>query len=198
MTTKDFARYELSRYQKMMGLTADFTIEVAPDKFDKGRFKFFDPSLDDAFRISVKGNEGKIAATNERAALIGVYRYLKEMGARFFKPGKDGEYVPKNVPMRDLELEIYASVRHRGVSDGNSGQNARDFDELCQYVDWLPKAMMNSFFIEMPDYFEPMRELYKAEDNPFASPKELSYEDYLSGEKRVVDEIKNDLCSSTA
>ena len=190
MTTKDFARYELSRYQKMMGLTADFTIEVAPDKFDKGRFKFFDASLDDAFRISVKGNEGKIAATNERAALIGVYRYLKEMGARFYRPGKDGEYVPKNVPMREMELEIYASVRHRGVSDGNSGQNARDFDELCQYVDWLPKAMMNSFFIEMPDYFEPMRELYKAEDNPFASPKELSYEDYLSGEIRVVDEIK--------
>ena len=190
MTTKDFALSELSRYQEKMGLSLDFSIEIVPDKFDKKRFKFFDASLDDAFKISVKGNEGKIAATNERAALIGVYRYLKEMGARFFKPGKDGEYVPKNVPMRDLELEIYASVRHRGTTDGNSGQNARDFSALCEYVDWLPKAMMNSFFIEMPDYFEPMRELYKADDNPFASPKELSYEDYLSGEKQVVDEIK--------
>ena len=190
MTTKDFALSELKKYQERMGLATDFTLYVAPELFDKSRFRFFAPALDDAFRVSVFGGVGNIVATNERALLIGAYRYLKEMGARFYKPGESGEFIPSAVPYRDVELEIYASVRHRGVTDGNAGQNARDFDELCEYVDWLPKAMMNSFFIEMPDYFEPMRELYRAEDNPFATPRRLCYEDYLLGEKRVADEIK--------
>ena len=190
MTTKDFALLELKRYQAKMGLTVNFKLTVNPYCFDKTKFEFFEPALDDAFKIKTRSDEGEIIATNERALLIGVYRYLREMGARFYKPGKSGEHIPENAPNKNIDLEIYASVRHRGVTDGNSGQNARDFEELCEYIDWLPKAMMNSFFIEMPDYFEPMRELYRAEDNPFATPRSLSYEEYLRGEEKVKNEIK--------
>lgn len=190
MTTLDFACSELARYTRRMGIDATASLSVDPTAFDPSRFFKFDPSLDDAFRISFKNGVCSITATNERAALIAVYRFLKEQGARFFKPGADGEYIPHIASAHEVELEIYASVRHRGVTDGNSGQNARDFRSLAEYVDWLPKVMMNSFFIEMPDYYEPMTELYEAKDNPFAAPRSLSKEEYLAGEAEVMAAVK--------
>ena len=46
---------------------------------------------DDLLSIHVTNGTGVISGPNERSVLLGVYRYLRELGCRFLFPGKDGE-----------------------------------------------------------------------------------------------------------
>ena len=45
-----------------------------------------DAALDDAILIDVENRCGVIAGSNARSVLIGVYRYLREMGFVFVRP----------------------------------------------------------------------------------------------------------------
>ena len=45
--------------------------------------------------IDVTDGKGRIAGSNPRSVLLGVYRFLEEAGCRWLRPGTDGDYVPK-------------------------------------------------------------------------------------------------------
>ena len=50
-----------------------------------------DPRIDDAIMVDVMNREGVITGSNARSVLIAVYRYLREIGFCFIRPGKSGE-----------------------------------------------------------------------------------------------------------
>ena len=75
-TVINFAKEELERYLKRLGVRANVSI---------GLFENFgiemelqDRDLDDAYVIDVHNAKGFIAASNPRSVLFGVYRLLEE------------------------------------------------------------------------------------------------------------------------
>ena len=180
MTTIEFAAAELQRYAARLGVSLNIVLEVDPNRFDKTRFSRFDSTLDDAFSIDVKDGRGHIYGTNERSVLFGVYHLLKAQGCRFFRPGEDGEYVPVINKAIDCCDTVYAHNRHRGMADGgcNGGIEA-----MIALVRWLPKMMMNTYFIEMTDPFWAMKFAYRAGANPYKKDREITreiFDDYMA------------------
>ncbi len=113
--------------------------------------KVEDPEFDDAICIHVQNNAGFITGTNARSVLIGVYRYLKEKGFVFLRPGKGGEIYPDALDGKAVSVCEKASYRHRGICiEGTVYQKC-----LNDIIDWLPKAAMNSYFVqfELPRVF---------------------------------------------
>ena len=53
-----------------------------------------DPKLDDAFLIDIQQRIGRIFGSNPRSVLFGVYRFLKDAGCAWVRPGADGEVIP--------------------------------------------------------------------------------------------------------
>lgn len=101
------------------------------------------PELDDSYRIDVVDGVGAIRGSNPRSVLFGVYRYLKELGCTWVRPGVDGEYIPKrSVENTDIHVDETASYRHRGVCiEGSVG-----YQHVSDMIDWMPKVGMNAYF----------------------------------------------------
>ncbi len=99
--------------------------------------------LDDSISINVKGGKGYITGCNDRAVLIGVYRFLRELGCRFLRPGCDGEIIP-SLNIADTEVVVFesASYRHRAVCI----EGANSYDDIHEFIDWLPKVGLNGFY----------------------------------------------------
>ena len=102
-----------------------------------------EPSKDDVVYINVMKGEGIITGTNERSVLIAAYRFLREAGCRWIRPGADGEYIPKK-SLENLLVTINekATYRHRGVCI----EGATSFDHVMRMINWLPKIGMNGYF----------------------------------------------------
>lgn len=131
-----------------------------------------DKELDDAIYINIKNYAGIITGTNVRSVLIGVYRFLKELGFAFLKPGKDGEYYPDMLPEKSVFVCEKASYRHRAICiEGSVFQKS-----LTDTIDWLPKAAMNGYMMQffVPQVF---LERWYLEDTPYREKVELSEED---------------------
>ena len=187
MTTLELAKQELQNYTEKLGITVNVSFIVDPTRFDTERFPRFDAALDDAFAIDVKGGEGTICATNSRAVLLGVYHFLKVQGCRFFRPGPDGEYIPQITKAVDCCETFYAHNRHRGVADGGCNGGAEGMVELIR---WLPKVMMNTFFIEMTDPYWAMVFAYRAGTNPYKTTKEITREDFNQKMAVITEELR--------
>lgn len=190
MNTMEFAAYELNRYAATMGIHIQVKLIVDAEQFDRTKFFRFDVRYDDAFVIDVKSGAGTITATNERAVLLGVYHFLKKQGCRFLKPGKDGEYIPLLERVQDVSETWYAKTRHRGTTDRVCHSDALGAEGMLAFIDWLPKAMMNSYFIELPDYYDDLKLALEHRKNPYKDAEELTYERYLQYDAWIVEEMK--------
>jgi len=190
MDTLAFAAYELRRYTAAMGINPQVDFKVDADIFDSTRFFRFDARYDDAFMIEIKNGTGHITATNERAVLLGVYHFLKTQGCRFLKPGRDGEYVPLAEKVQDVSETWYAHTRHRGTTYGFCHSEALGAEGMLAYIDWLPKVMMNSYFIELPDYYEDMKQRYLHADDPYKEDEQLTYAQYQTYDGWITEEMR--------
>ncbi len=155
--TVAFALDELRRYLYLI----DKTIDVEPFYYDEYRAsntdaiwlvadpslapEVEDPSIDDAFRISVKDNGGIIAGTNPMSVLIAVYSLLKKLGCTWIRPGRDGEIIEEKVlePL-NFEYEEKADYRFRGINLDCKASTQTAID----MIDWMPKEGMNNYFVE--------------------------------------------------
>lgn len=108
-----------------------------------------DTTFDDAILIDVKGHGGVITGVNARSVLIGVYRYLRELGYTFVRPGKEGEKHPKKLEVRDIYINETPSCRHRTVCI----EGSVTYESIEDMIDWLPKVGMNGFYTQ---FFTPM------------------------------------------
>ncbi len=102
-----------------------------------------DPELDDAIAIETDGLTGFITGANPRAVLIAAYRFLRELGAAWVRPGKDGELLPCcDLKSRSVSIKELPSCRHRGVCI----EGAVALGDVCEMIEWMPRVGMNAYF----------------------------------------------------
>lgn len=132
-----------------------------------------DPVMDDGICIDVKNCAGTICGVNERSVLIAVYRFFREAGCVFLRPGRAGEYIPQTDSSRlSVSLCEAPAYRYRGLclEGSNSYENA------VEMINFAPKLGFNSFFTQL---FRPawtFRRWYEHQRNPFLSPTPISDE----------------------
>jgi len=133
-----------------------------------------DPSKDDAIHINVDGCCGAITGSNPRSVLVGVYRFLKELGCVFDRPGPGGERAPKK-PFGEFSVFVRekAKNRHRAVCV----EGACSFEHVTALVDWLPKAGYNGYFMQFFKPYEFFRRWYSHENNPSVAPEPFTPEE---------------------
>ncbi len=156
------------------------------DKFEVPEVE--DCSLDDAISIDVKACKGYISGTNERAVLIAVYRFLRELGCAFIRPGADGEVVPSfDLSEKSVKVFEKPSYRHRAVCI----EGADSFSDICDFVEWLPKVGMNGFYnqFRIPYTFYLRWYSHKHNQNEYA-PNEFTIDDAKAITDETVREIK--------
>ena len=134
-----------------------------------------DAVLDDAIYIDVKNGEGIITGTNERSVLLAVYRFLREFGCRWVRPGKLGEIIPHVEYPEQKEIYICekASYRHRGVCI----EGFDSYDHIEQMLDWLPKIGMNSYFIQFMVPYTFFNKWYAHVQNPYMQKQRVTVEE---------------------
>lgn len=152
-----FAAFELQKYLARIS-DSDFTVIPSENYRGKDSNSLYlgvellgnplpdveDKTLDDAISVSVDNVSGVITATNARAVLIAVYRYLKELGFKFLRPGEKGEYYPTELNDKKVVICEKPSYRHRTVCIEGCVSQKR----LMDTIDWLPKAGLNGYLVQ--------------------------------------------------
>ena len=205
--TVDFAVSELQRYLKQMDaqLIVDImqtkavdpaiekTIWVGLDGcLDKKVPTVTNPKLDDAIVVDIVDGTGCITGSNPRSVLLGVYRFLRELGCRWVRPGKAGERIPlAEINCPSVAVCEVPSYRYRGVVM----EGANHYENICDIVDYLPKVGMNAYYIQ---FFSPLiffERWYKHEGNRSLPQKPITKTQILAMVEKAEAEIaKRDLC----
>ncbi len=126
----------------------------------------------DAFSVDLSPAGGTIAGSSERAVLLGVYDALHALGCRFLAPGKDNEVVPQLDALPQLRYERTAAYRHRGVCI--EGADSRE--NILTFIDWLPKAGFNAFFLQFKTPYVFLDRWYRHLGNPSLPPEPFGAE----------------------
>lgn len=177
--TVAYAADELARCLKAMDGTAGL---------DRRTYDAFDPSadgvlwvgldgsveesIDDEIRIDVKNGCGIITGSSPRAVLIAAYRFLRELGCRWIRPGDDGEILPHRPLVEDtvnVSVHERASYRHRAVCI----EGSVNYEHVYNMINWLPKVGMNGYYMQ---FFVPLcffERWYKHEWNPLRAPEPI-------------------------
>lgn len=145
-----------------------------------------DPELDDAVMIEIRNGGGYIAGLRPRSVLLAVYRYLTELGCRWPRPGKDGEYIPHLETLTDVKLSETPSYRHRGVCI----EGASSVDHVIDMVDWMPKLGFNGYFIQFREGHTFFDKWYSHQKNPYLGGKSITVDEAREFTARAVAEIK--------
>lgn len=165
--TLSFAGEEFCRYVKQMlpGEEGVLSVSLAVSDCTK--------SLD-GFSVNMDIHGGTIVGNNPRSVLLGVYDYLHHLGCRFLSPVKETEVIPKITrDQLSAQYEKTASFQHRGVciEGANSVENVLDF------IDWLPKAGYNSFFLQFQVPYIFLSRWYRHDKNPLREAENYTMED---------------------
>lgn len=151
-----------------------------------------DAKWDDAIRIDVENDEGVIFGSNPRSVLIGVYRFLKELGFAFTRPGIHGERTPMALK-KEYRVEVIeqAAHRHRGICI----EGADTYQNIADMIDFIPKAGMNEYYIQfwVPSTF--FERWYFHKVNPYLEEEKLTRSDVEGFVASFEDEIvKRGIC----
>lgn len=145
-----FAAEELQKYLKMV-LCDEVSVSENEGKYTitlgiglRDSVKNMPTEADDAIEIDINDMSGIITGSNARSVLIGCYRFLRETGFSFIKPGKNGEKIPATLTKRTVYVAEKPAYRHRGVVI--EGSLYREC--LSDFIEWLPKVGLNSYFIQ--------------------------------------------------
>ena len=101
---------------------------------------------DDALSVHSVGESLLLTGANPRSVLFAAYRWLELLGARWVRPGKDGEYLP-SVPLPVLtgwELHEKPANRHRGIVI----EGTCFIEQVLDVVEWMPKLRMNAYMLQ--------------------------------------------------
>jgi len=133
--------------------------------------KVEDPTVDDVISIQVSQGAGSITGNNEHSTLIAVYRFFREVGCVFVRPGREGEYVPqKDSASLSVSLLETPAYRHRGIC--LEGSNS--YENVVDMIDWAPKMGFNAYFTQL---FRPafaFTRWYQHDSNPSLTPSPIS------------------------
>lgn len=197
-----FAVDELVKYLKIMDVDAivDQTIYKDYDGNRKdvlfvGISTAFEPlfsvvkdrELDDIIHIDVVDFCVIITGGNIRSVLLAVYRFLKELGAAWVRPGSEGELIPQRKLDRcRVNLNDTPSYRHRAVCI----EGAVGYEHVYNIIDWLPKAGMNGYFIQFSVPYDFFWRWYAHIGNPTLGEKPFSKEDAARMRDKLAEDIE--------
>ena len=136
----------------------------------------------DAFSVDLSPAGGTIAGSSERAVLLGVYDALHVLGCRFLAPGRDNEVVPELRALPHLCYERTAAYRHRGVCI--EGADSRE--NILAFIDWLPKAGFNAFFLQFKAPYVFLDRWYRHLGNPSLPPEPFDAEAVMAEAEREI------------
>lgn len=136
---------------------------------------------EDSILIDIQGKHGQITATNARAVLIAVYRYLREIGFAFVRPGKNGEIFPKGIEKDSVFILEKSDTKLRSVCI----EGADFYENAIDFIDWLPKIGMNSLHLQnfIPSMF--FKRYYEISPNPSRASTKIRDED-MEGVMRML------------
>lgn len=165
--TLSFAGGELCRYLERMLKAEEGVFSVSLCVADR-------ISGLDGFRVDMDPAGGRITGNNPRSVLLGVYDYLQHLGCRFVSYVKETEVVPEITRVSlSASYEKSASFRHRGVCI----EGADSVENVLDFIDWLPKAGYNSFFLQFKVPYIFLSRWYHHDKNPLAVPEQFTMED---------------------
>lgn len=146
-----------------------------------------EPALDDAYSIHVEKGCGSIRGSNPRSVLLGVYRFLRELGCAWVRPGTDGEILPKlDTSNACVHLEDAASYRHRGLCI----EGSVSYQHVSDTIDWLPKVGYNAYFNQFNNPVCFYGSWYNHAENPQFKPEPMSSAEIAALRDQSVAEIK--------
>lgn len=178
-----FAREELKRYYyKITGKDCNVALCV-----ENPGITDIDEKTEDFYSIDVFEGQGKISGINERSVLLGVYRFLREIGCLFLRPGKAGERIPKKSEKECTARKIVrpdCKFRTITIEGATSLQNAVDL------IDWSAKNGFNSYFTQFRDSHTFFERWYNHERNEFAKSEELTEEKSAEFVREIVRQVK--------
>lgn len=166
-----FAAEELTRYLKQMVEdldNIDLEIKLRSDS------SMFPADSNDSYRVHIEQEHGTIAGNNDRSVLLAVYDYLQTLGCRFLMPVKICEIIP-HIGREKLvtSYEKQASYFHRGVCI----EGADSFENVMDYIAWLPKLGFNSFFLQFQSPYAFLQRWYGHLENPYVKAESYTPED---------------------
>jgi len=181
-----FAGEELEKYICEMGChtnECDISLGLYSDFPD---LKCKNNEKEDSYDIRILSGKGFIAASNPRSVLFGVYTYLKKLGCRWVRLGKDGEYIPKvDVSAFDVELQEKASYNYRGICIGG----AVSLENVLEQVEWSAKMKYNRLFMELVDPTVFFEKWYNHTNNCKKKPEGISQEQIKAFMSEISGEI---------
>ncbi len=200
--TLNFASEELKKYLERIDSEKDIIIRRGNkyefdkeniiylgtiDQFNLEELKVEDPRFDDGIYIRINSGKGIIAGTNDRSVLLGVYRFLKEIGCRWIRPGIDGEIIPKkDISLVNANVVEKASYRHRGICI----EGAVSYENVYDIIDWSAKVGFNSYFIQFREGYTFFDRWYSHVNNPFKEKESFSVEKAREFVRSLEKEIK--------
>lgn len=182
------AAAELKNYLTRMGreeiLPQDWQLGVQ-DLAPYGITDLPDSELDDAYYIEVSADKACIYGSNARSVLLGVYRYLTEIGCRFLRPGAEYEIVPQKQHAEEFFAHCAhkASLRHRGACI----EGATSIENILDFIDWSPKIGFNSFFLQFKYPHQFLQRWYDHVRSPKLAPQHWSMQQSVDADA-VLDE----------
>lgn len=158
---------------------ADFTLSVANPGSKRN----------DEFSIKSSDRRVLLSGSNVRSVLFAVYRYLRELGFRWIRPGQDGEIRPQQgeTVIDDLDINEKASYKYRTLCI----EGACSFEHVRDLIDWGTKHFLSGYFIQF-DYATCFWERwYKHEESPcMPGNPDFSIEDAKEILNRLIPEIE--------
>lgn len=143
----------------------------------------------DEILIDVKNACGLITASNDRAVLIAAYRFLYELGCRFFRYGDDGEFIPKYTFSAD-KLTAYvsekASYHHRSICI----EGAVSYEHVYDIINWLPKVGLNGYYVQFQKPHTFFERWYMHERNPTLPGEPISHSEVMHIYKKLTEDMK--------
>lgn len=194
----NFATEEFAKYIRLMNSSEDVQIlnnDILKDEllnvgicdeFDKLLPEVADKELDDAIYIDVTAGKGIITGTNPRSVLIAVYRFLREVGVKFIRPGTDNEIIPDcDITTKTVKICEKASLRHREVCI----EGSCSYQHVSDLIDWLPKISMNGYYIQFMKPYGFFNLWYNHTDNPYREPEPKTDDELAEIHEKIVDEM---------
>ncbi len=165
--TAGFAEEELFGYLQRMvkDLPENYHVVFSVDE------NLFPEGQNDGYRVQMEETGGRITGNNERSLLLAVYDYLHFIGCRFPLPLAEYEIVPC-IGREKLRAayEKQASFYHRGVCI----EGADSFENILNYIEWLPKIGFNSFFLQFQTPYAFLARWYGHLENPYEEEEQYT------------------------
>ena len=133
----------------------------------------------DGFIIRSIGGAVVIQGKTPRATLYGVYDYLRMLGARWYFPGREHEFVPKRheIILKDVNAMEFPDMDHRSVviHCGNSA--------LRDWIDFAAKTKLNAIHLHSDECIHQMPDLLAARGLDFGLRRHIFGETYSSDDE---------------